>query len=148
MGTDACCAPQSGLGRDAGSPEKEPIHCLLEGHNLGGSCCGGEEPASSTLALPSNPSQPWPEGQTVPASPGALLPRSPSGCAGYVSGAASKCSSSDAPLKKKKNSRAHQHVQSRSRAVPHPAEEPEAVAPLGTDRGRGWLGDYLRFRKI
>lgn len=102
MGTDACCAPQSGLGRDAGSPEKEPIHCLLEGHNLGGSCCGGEEPASSTLALPSNPSQPWPEGQTVPASPGALLPRSPSGCAGYVSGAASKCSSSDAPLKKKK----------------------------------------------
>lgn len=63
-------ARPSGLGQASGSPEKGAIHSLPEGHNLGGSCCGREEPASSTRALPFNPSQPGPEAQTVRARPG------------------------------------------------------------------------------
>ena len=96
-GGGARTARPSGLGRTAASREKGRIHSLPEGHNLGGSCCGREEPASSTRALPFNPSYPGPEGQAVRPGSGPLTPRRPSDCVRYLSWAAWRYRSSEAP---------------------------------------------------
>lgn len=140
-GGGACRKGSSGLGRAAGSLENEPIHSLPEGHNLGSSWCGREEPVSSTLALPFNPSQHGPQGQTVRARsgrsassgsleaglrtfPGTLQVRDPLG------------------VKKKKIAGLFPKVLRASRTVQHSPPR-SSLAPLGTNRGSrrgvGWV---------
>lgn len=132
-------AQPSGLGQASGSPEKGPIHSLPEGHNLGGSWYGREEPASSTPALPFNPSQTGPEGKTVWARPGPTAAPRPLGLRRIPLLGSVAVQQIRGPMEKTPKRRgAHQHAfEGLVGCFTLSAKEPEALPPLGAVRGQG-----------
>lgn len=104
------------------------IHSL--GAYSGGSCCGREEPARSALAVPFNPSQPGPEGQTVRTRPGPTAAPRPLGL-------------HSVPVLAKRGKKlrgSSTHFEGPTGCSTLSAEESEALPLLSAVHGGGWGG--------